>query len=314
MASPQLDRVIGMMRKADPLASGDLMTIRKIIERTPAYPKPDDITWEAIDAGGVPAEWVIPDDCEPGRVIVYFHGGGYATGTIHANRGLCSHIARAARARVLSVDYRLAPEHRFPAAVNDALTAYRFILSEGYAPENVALGGDSSGAGLVLGTLVALRDGGEPLPGTAICLCPWTDLTLSGATVEANRDEDPMVRASVLALMAEAYLGEADPRSPTASPLFADLAGLPPLLVQVGTAELLLDDSRRFAERARAAGVDVTLEVWDDMIHVWHSFADILPEGREAVARIGSYVDECLKSPAHAPSDSSSRTTTPHIA
>lgn len=303
MASPQLDRVIGMMRKADPLASGDLMTIRKITEGAPAYPKPDDITWEPVSADGVPAEWVVPDDCEPGRVVVYFHGGGYATGTIGANRGLCSHIARAARARVLSVDYRLAPEHRFPAAVDDAVSAYRFVIAQGYAPENVALGGDSSGGGLVLGTLVALRDGDEPLPGTAICICPWTDLTLSGATVDSKRDEDPMVRASVLALMAEAYLGDADPLSPTASPLFADLTGLPPLLVQVGSAELLLDDSRRFAERAEAAGVDVRLEIWDDMIHVWHSFADLLPEGREAVARIGSYVDEHLKSPSPAPSD-----------
>ena len=311
MASPQLDRVIGMMRKADPLASGDLMTIRKITERAPAYPKPADITWEALNAGGVPAEWVIPDDCEPGRVIVYFHGGGYSTGTIRANRGLCSHVARAARARVLSVDYRLAPEHRFPAAVDDAVAAYRFVVSDGYAPENVALAGDSSGAGLVLGSLVALRDGGEPLPGAAICLCPWTDLTLSGASVETNRDEDPMVRASILALMADAYLGDADPQSPTASPLFADLTGLPPLLVQVGSAELLLDDSRRIAERAEAAGVDVTLEIWDDMIHVWHSFADLLPEGRKAVARIGSYIDERLESPSSVPSDSSSQTATP---
>ena len=310
MASPQLERVIGMMRKANPLGSGDLMTIRKITERAPAYPKPADITWEPVNAGGVPAEWVVPDDCEPGRVIVYFHGGGYSTGTIHANRALCSHLARAARARVLSVDYRLAPEHRFPAALDDAVAAYRFVVSEGNAPENVALGGDSSGGGLVLGTLVALRDGGEPLPGTAFCICPWTDLTLSGATVETNRDVDPMVRASVLALMADAYLGEADPRSPTASPLFADLTGLPPLLVQVGSAELLLDDSRRFVERAEAAGVDVTFEVWDDMIHVWHSFADLLPEGREAVARIGSYVDERLKSAPLAPSDGSSRSAT----
>ncbi|MDH6242732.1 alpha/beta hydrolase [Mycobacterium sp. OTB74] len=294
MASPQLERVIGMMRKADPLASGDLMTIRKVTASAPPYPKPDDITWEAVNAGGVQAEWVIPDDCEPGRAIVYLHGGGYATGTIEANRGLCSHLARAARARVLSVDYRLAPEHRFPAAVDDAVSAYRFVLSSGYAPEHVALGGDSSGAGLVLAALVALRDGDDPLPAAAICICPWTDLTLSGATVETKRNEDPMVRASVLALMAEAYLGETDPKTPTVSPLFADLTGLPPLLVQVGTAELLLDDSRRFAQRAEAAGVDVTLEVWDDMIHVWHAFADLLPEGREALARIGSYVAQRL--------------------
>jgi len=296
MASPQLDRVIGMMRKANPLASENLMTIRSITANAPAYPKPDDITWEAVDSDGVPAEWVVPHDCEAGRVIVYFHGGGYASGTIESNRGLCSHIARATRARVLSVGYRLAPEHRFPAAVDDAVASYRFVLSQGYAPHNVGFGGDSSGAGLMLGALVALRDAGAALPAAAVGICPWTDLTLSGETVDANRDKDPMVRASVLNLMADAYLGEADPQSPAASPLFADLTGLPPLLIQVGTAELLLDDSRRFADRARAAGVDVTLDVWDDMIHVWHAFADMLPEGREALARIGSYVDEHLRS------------------
>jgi acetyl esterase/lipase len=207
---------------------------------------------------------------------------------------LCSHVARAARARVLNVGYRLAPENRFPAAVNDAVAAYRFILAQGYAPESVALGGDSSGGGLVLGALVALRDAGDPLPGAAICLCPWTDLTLTGETIESLRDTDPMVRAPVLALMAEAYLGDADPRSPTASPLFADLAGLPPLLVQVGTAELLLDDAKRFAERATAAGVDVTLDIWDEMIHVWHAFADFLPEAKDAIARIGAYVEKHL--------------------
>lgn len=306
MASPELKRVIDMMRAADPTASGDLATIRKVTSRAPAYPKPDDITWETVDAGGVPAEWVIPADCEPGRAIVYFHGGGYATGTIEAHRGLCSHLARATRARVLNVDYRLAPEHRFPAAVDDAVAAYRFTVSAGFAPASTALGGDSAGGGLVLGTLVALRDGGDPLPGTAFCVSPWTDLTMSGASLETKRDEDPLVRFSILELMADAYLGDGDRRSPTASPLFADLAGLPPLLVQVGGAEILLDDATRFAERARAAGVDVTLEVWDDMIHVWPVFADMLPEGREAIARIGAYVDQRLNVTASKPSGGSS--------
>jgi acetyl esterase/lipase len=311
VASRQLQSVIDMMRASDPLASGDLMTIRELTSRAPAYPKPDDIRWEAVDARGVPAEWVIPDDAEPGRAIVYCHGGGYVMGTVQAHRGLCSHLARAARARVLSVDYRLAPENRFPAAVNDALAAYRFTLAEGYAPESVALGGDSSGGGLVLGTLVALRDDGDPLPGAAICLSPWTDLSLTGESIESRRDQDPMVRASVLELMAQAYLGDADPRTPTASPLFADLTGLPPLLVQVGTAELLLDDARRIAERADAAGVDVTLDIWDDMIHVWQAFADFLPEAREAIARIGAYVDERLSAPPSARNDLLSPVTQP---
>jgi len=258
------------------------------------YPKPEDITWEPVDAAGVAAEWVVPDDCVAGRAVVYLHGGGYATGTLDSARALFSHLARATRARLLAVDYRLAPDHPFPAAVDDAVAAYRFALSAGHAPETTAVCGDSSGGGLALASLVALRDLGEPMPGAAICLSPWTDLTLSGTSLQANRDADPMVSASTLGLMADAYLGDVDRRSPTASPLFADLAGLPPLLLQVGSSELLLDDTTRFAERAEAAGVDVTIEIWDDVFHVWHSFADLLPEARDAIARIGTYVEQQL--------------------
>jgi acetyl esterase/lipase len=293
MASRELQGFLESIRAAGSF-EGDLMTMRKMTSRAPAYPKPADITWEAVDAAGVPAEWVIPDDCESGRAIVYFHGGGYATGGPESFRALSSHLARATRARVLAVDYRLAPEHPFPAAVEDAVTAYRFVTSAGHAPEQIVLCGDSSGGGLVLCALVALRDLGDPMPQAAVCLSPWTDLTLSGTSLQTNRDADPMVSASTLALMADAYLGEVDRRSPTASPLFADVAGLPPLLLQVGSSELLLDDATRFAERAEAAGVDVTLEIWDDVFHVWHAFADLLPEARDAIARIGGFVDQRL--------------------
>jgi epsilon-lactone hydrolase len=293
MASIELQGLVENIRAAGSF-DGDLMAMRKMISRAPAYPKPDDITWEPLDAGGVPAEWVIPDDCEPGRALVYLHGGGYATGTLESTHALCSHIARATRARLLVVDYRLAPEHPFPAAVDDAVAAYRSAISAGYAPGAVALCGDSSGGGLALATLVELRDLRDQMPGAAICMSPWTDLTLSGSSLELNRDADPMVSAATLARMADAYLGEADRRSPTASPLFADLAGLPPLLVQVGSAELLFDDATRFAARAEEAGVDVTLEIWDDVFHVWQAFADLLPEAREAIAQIGAYVDQRL--------------------
>jgi epsilon-lactone hydrolase len=296
MASIELQKLLENIRAAGSF-DGDLMTMRKMMSRAPAYPKPEDITWEPLDAAGVPAEWVTPDDCEPGRAIVYFHGGGYATGTLESTRALSSHVARAARARVLTVDYRLAPEHPFPAAVDDGVRAYRFAMSEGHAPEAIALCGDSSGGGLALATLIALRDLGGPMPGSAICMSPWTDLTLSGTSLAVNRDADPMVSATTLALMADAYLGEVDRRSPTASPLFADLSGLPPLLLQVGSSELLLDDTTRFAERAEAAGVDVTLEIWDDVFHVWHSFADLLPEARDAIAQIGMYADQRLGAP-----------------
>jgi acetyl esterase/lipase len=294
MASEQLLGLLKSFRAAGSF-DGDLMSTRKMLSRTPAYPKPDDITWEAHDAGGVHAEWVTPDDVEAGRVVVYLHGGGYATGSAEGFRSLSSHLARATRARVLAVDYRLAPEHPYPAALDDAIAAYGHVLSSGHAPEHITLVGDSSGGGLVLATLVALRDRGEPLPATAVCLCPWTDMTLSGASIEANAETDPMVRAATLALFAEAYLGDHDRRTPTASPLFADLAGLPPILVQVGADELLVDDAKRLAERATAAGVEVTLEVWDDVFHVWHAFADLLPEARDAIANIGEHLDQQLE-------------------
>ncbi|MET0902931.1 MAG: alpha/beta hydrolase [Acidimicrobiales bacterium] len=293
MASKELQKLVEGIRAAGSF-EGDLVTIRRMTSRAPAYPKPEDITWEPVDAAGVPAEWVIPADCVPGRAIVYFHGGGYATGTLDSARALSSHLARATRARLLAVDYRLAPEDPFPAAVDDAVAAYRFAIATGHDPEAIVLCGDSSGGGLALATLVTLRDVGERLPRTAVCVSPWTDLTLSGTSVQANRDADPLVSAATLGLMADAYLGDVDRRSPTASPLFADLAGLPPLLLQVGSSELLLDDTTRFAERAEAAGVDVTLEIWDDVVHVWHSFADFLPEARDAIAQIGTYVDQRL--------------------
>ena len=299
MASKQLQGLLENFRSAGSF-DGDLLSMRKMMSRAPAYPKPDDIEWEPHDAAGVPAEWVTAAGGEAGRAVVYLHGGGYATGTVEGFRSLSSHLARATRARVLAVDYRLAPEHPYPAALDDAIAAYDSVVSSGYAPGQIALIGDSSGGGLVLGTLVALRDRGEPLPATAVCLCPWTDLTLSGASVEANGDTDPMVRATTLGLMADAYLGANDRRTPTASPLFADLAGLPPLLVQVGSGELLADDAKRLAERATAAGVDVTLELWPDVFHVWHAFADLLPEARDAIATIGAYVDQQLRA---APSD-----------
>jgi acetyl esterase/lipase len=294
MASQQLQALLEGMRAAGPY-EGDLLSMRKMMSRMPAYPKPDDMTWEKTDAAGTPAMWLNPDNGEPGRVIVYLHGGGYSTGRVEKYLALGSHLARAARARVLAVDYRLAPEHPFPAAIEDALAAYRFARSSGYAPEQIALAGDSSGGGLVLGTLIELRDRGEPMPRTAICLCPWTDLTLSGASLESNADRDPMIRKSTLTMMAQAYLGELDRRTPTASPLFADLAGLPPLLVQTGSSELLFDDAMRLAERAEAAGVDVTLQIFDDTFHVWQSFADHLPEAQDAMACIASHVDDQLK-------------------
>jgi len=294
MPSPELATIIEMFTTMDPLGAGSIEAIRAGMEQTPPYPQPDDIAWEAVDAGGVPAEWNVPTDAAEGRTIVYFHGGGYAIGGIEGHRGLCSNLARACRARLLSVGYRLAPEHPFPAALDDAVTAYRYALSTGADPARLAVGGDSAGGGLTLGTLLALRDAGDPLPAAGICLSPWVDMTLSDPAIEKVADRDPMLNRPLMEMFRDAYLVDADPKTPTASPLFAELGGLPPLLLQVGRAEILIGEVEQFAKRAQAAGVEVTLEAWDDMIHVWQTFADMLPEGREAIANIGKFVEARL--------------------
>jgi acetyl esterase/lipase len=294
MPSKEHQELVEMMRTMNPLGSGDIETMRAGMAAAPPYPQPPDVRWEAVAADGVPCEWNVPDDCVEGRTIVYYHGGGYGIGSVEGHRGLCSNLARAARARVLSVDYRLAPEHPFPAAVDDALVAYRWAVAQGADPAKTAIGGDSAGGGLTVATLIALREAGDVLPAAGLCLSPWVDLTGSNPRIAEVAPRDPMLSPAVLEVFAKAYLAGADPRSPTASPAFADLSGLPPLLIQAGTAEILIGEIEAFAKKAEAAGVDVELEIWDDMLHVWQTFADMLPEGREALADIGKYVEARL--------------------
>jgi acetyl esterase/lipase len=222
--------------------------------------------------------------------MLYLHGGGYVVGSIATHLGLAGRLSRAAAARVLLLNYRLAPEHPFPAAVEDATAAYRWLLGTGVKPGRIAIAGDSAGGGLTVATLVALRDAGEPLPAAGVCQSPWIDLEGAGESVTTKAHVDPLVHKDMLLKMASWYLAGANPRTPLAAPLYADLQGLPPLLVQVGTAEILLDDATRLADRARAAGVAVTLEPWEGMIHVWQLFASILPEGQQAIDRIGAFV------------------------
>ena len=243
-----------------------------------------------MSANGVAAEWVAAAEARADRAVLYLHGGGYCIGSVNTHRQLACDLSRATGARLLLIDYRLAPEHPFPAALDDATRAYRYLIESGVRPAQSAIAGDSAGGGLTVATLLALRDADGPLPAAGVCLSPWLDLTMGGASMRTKAAVDPMVQRENLQRMAEAYLGGADPRSPLASPLFADLRGLPPLLVHVGSAETLLDDSTGFAERARAAGVDVSIDVWDDMVHVWHAFAFVLPEARQAIDRIGSYL------------------------
>ncbi len=245
----------------------------------------------SMDAGGVPAEWVLPPAAGPQRVILYLHGGAYNSGSINSHRSLAANIAQVARARALLLDYRLAPEHRFPAPVEDAVQAYCWLLSTGVLPGQIVVAGDSSGGGLAVALLLRLRDLGQPLPLAAVCLSPWTDLVCQGESWTTNLRKDLLLYPGTIRESARLYLAGTDPRNPLASPIYADLTGLPPLLIQVGSDELILSDATGLAERARAAGVAVTLQVWDSMQHEWHFAARLIPESRQAIEAIGTFID-----------------------
>ncbi|MGH7932408.1 MAG: alpha/beta hydrolase, partial [Candidatus Binataceae bacterium] len=257
MASPELQMAIDAYKKFAESGAKTPAEMRAAMEQSLALPAEKDIKSEAVNAGGVPAEWVSAPNSAADRVILYVHGGGYVMGSVNTHRDLMGRLSRAAQARVLGLNYRLAPEHPFPAPVEDATAAYRWLLAQGIKPSRIAIGGDSAGGGLVVATLVALRDAGQPLPAVGVCLSPWTDMENTGASMTTKAKADPVVQREMVGVIAKLYLGGKDPRSPLASPLYAELRGLPPLLIQVGENETLLDDSNRLAEKAKAAGVQV---------------------------------------------------------
>jgi acetyl esterase/lipase len=290
MASARLAAVRELLRGMD--MEGLTLAERRATLESAASAPPPGTTVEPADAAGVPAEWVTGAGVTASDVLLYLHGGGYQGGSPAVVRNMVARISVAAQCRVLSVDYRLAPEHPFPAAVDDALAAYRFLLLGGAEPASVAIGGDSAGGGLALATLVALRDAGDRLPAAAVTMSPWTDLALTGESLRTRADVDVMIKPAGVPDTVAAYLAGADPRHPYASPLYAQLHGLPPVLIHVGDAEVILDDSTRFAAKAREAGVDVTLEVWDEMPHVFPAFAGFLPESDQAIEHIGGWLRE----------------------
>jgi len=298
MPSAAHDAVVELLREGGTLSTDggplDVPRMRAEMEAmTASSVMPEGTRVEPVVADGVPAEWLSGPEADEQRVLLYLHGGGYLLGSLATHRALAARIAAAAGIRALNVDYRLAPEHPFPAALDDAVAAYDFLLAQGFATERIALGGDSAGGGLALATLVALRDAGRPLPAAAVALSPWTDLAATGGSMQTR--DDPMLRSRDDVLMTAAlYLNGADPRTPTASPLYADLAGLPPTAIQVGTAEKLLDDSTRIAERIRATGGEVELEVFDDLIHVFQSLAPHVPESLDAIEKLGSFLKRHL--------------------
>jgi epsilon-lactone hydrolase len=240
------------------------------------------------DGCAIVGAWLEPPDAD-GPVLLFFHGGGFVFGSVRTHGVLIGALARAARARTFALEYRLGPEHRAPAAHEDALAAYRYLLAEGIPPGRIVLAGDSAGATMVLNTLIALRDAGAPLPAGGVAISPWVDLTCSGASFDTNAQFDFVGRVHCL-LAAESYLAGLDPRRPDISPLFADLAGLPPLLVHAGEAEVLVDQIRAFVARAEAAGVDVRLFVYPDMVHVWHLMREATTEAQRAIDEIGAFI------------------------
>ena len=297
MASQELQKVLGLLAER-PLGQGNptLEEMRAGMEAG-SFPATDAATVAPVDANGVPGEWVTVAESDPNRRLLYVHGGGYVIGSPVTHRRLCEDIARAAGCAVLNLDYRLAPENPYPAAVDDAIEGLKFIQGNGPngagAAESVFVAGDSAGGGLTLATLLAARERGVDQPNAAIGISAWTDLAITGESIRTRADADPLITdASMVQGMATAYLGSTDATDPLASPLYADYAGLPPLLLQVGDAEVLLSDTTRVTEKARAAGVDVVEEVWDEMFHVWHAFAPLLPEGQAAIERIGEFINQ----------------------
>jgi acetyl esterase/lipase len=293
MSKQQLEALIQQLKANPVLEQPSIEAVRAGFEQMgETFPVPADVKREPVTAGGIKAEWVSAPEAAADRAVLYLHGGGYVIGSINTHRALAASVSRAAKARVLLIDYRLAPEHPHPAAVEDAVAAYRFLLQHGFSPKRIALAGDSAGGGLVVATLVALRDAGEKLPATGVCLSPWIDLECLGDSMKTKAEVDPMVQKEGVLQLAALYLGGKSPRTPLAAPLYADLSGLPPLLIQVGTAETLLDDASRLAERARKAGVNVTYDPWEGMIHVWQLFAPMLDEGKQAIEKFGAFIEK----------------------
>jgi len=278
-------------RFTDPVAAR-----RELEEFIRILPEPDPFEAEPVTIGGVACEWVTPAEGPVEHCLVFFHGGGYVSGSLTSHRPLVARLAGASRSRVLQVDYRRAPEHPFPAAFNDAKAVLRAMIEETTGPERLGLVGDSAGGGLALATTLALRDAGGPLPAALACLSPWTDLTGSGETLASRAEADPLFDRETLEEMAGLYADGADLADPRLSPLFADHHGLPPTLIQVGDAEVMLADSTRLAERLEAAGVRVELEIWPEMVHGWQLFAGMVPEGDEALAKVGRFFRDVLGS------------------
>ena len=294
MSESEIDAIRALLG-AKPRPVGWAQRRERIEEVGAVWPAAGDIKLDIVDLGGLSGEWSIAPGSDRTHVLMFFHGGGYCSGSIVSHRRLVTEAGRAGGLRTLAVGYRPAPEHPFPAAYDDALPAWRRLIRQGYAAHQIAVGGDSAGGGLTLALVGELKRAGEELPGCLWLLSPWTDLTMSGATLLSKSAIDPLIHKEYLEELAHAYLPEGmDRKDPRVSPLYADLARLPPTLIQVGSAETLLDDSTRFAAAVGAADVSVTLEIWPHMIHAWPMWNARLEPGRHALANAGAFIRRWL--------------------
>lgn len=296
MASAQADSLRAIYQSwSDRMAAHpdmDLATLRDIFEEwhLPSA-EPTDVTYQEADADGVPALWCIPSGASFDRVLLYTHGGGFVVGSIHTHRKLAGHLAKAAGTTALVIDYRRAPEHPFPAQLEDAVMAYRWLLSEGWDPAHIATTGDSAGGNLAISTVLKLRDDGDRLPAAILPMSPWLDMEHQGKTLESNADTDALVQRPILIGMSTMFLGESgSAKDPLANPLYADPAGLPPMFITAGGHETLLHDAERFAEQARFADVDVTLHVVPEMQHVFTFCAGRAPEADTTIAAMAEWL------------------------
>ena len=258
-------------------------------------PVPEGIEFSEIELGGIPGLKATYPEADESRILLYFHGGGFVIGSANAYRVLAANLARSAGMTGYAVDYRLAPEHLFPAAVDDCVAAYRALLASGIEAGNIVLAGDSAGGGLVASSLIALRDAGDPLPAAAVLLSPWVDLRLEAPSIEASKSDDPALDYAGLVACVAHYVTQESLRDPLASPVLGDLSGLPPLLIQVGSTEILLDDSIALARAASMAGTSVRLDIWPNMPHVWPTFSFMLEAGQVALEDAGAFMKDALE-------------------
>jgi acetyl esterase/lipase len=282
-------RLILMIRRRLFNWDASVEQFRAMVQRREGMFKPPrEVEIKAINAGGVPAEWLTPPRADSRAVLLYLHGGAWVLGWTNMHRRLVAHLCLAAGCRALAIDYRLAPEHPFPAALDDCVAAYRWLLQQGTLPEEIVIGGDSAGGTLTLTTLMSLRDAGDPLPAAAVCISPATDLEGTGESFRTIKD--PAQTPEFVLKMRRLYAGDHDLKHPLISPYYGDLHGLPPLLIHAGGEEMLLSDAQRLADQAEAAGVQADLQIWPALWHVWHLFAPTLPEASQAVKDVGEFI------------------------